>query len=59
VNRENITNTTEAEMIGEAVFARITDLKYYDKIGTIYREMLVISADEFMFSSAPVSLFVC
>jgi len=55
VNRENITNTTEAEMIGEAVFARITDLKYYDKIGTIYREMLVISADEFMFSSALVS----
>ena len=30
-----INNSAEVEMIGEAVFARITDLKYIEKIGMV------------------------
>ena len=31
LSRQN--DSTEVEMIGEAVFARLTDLKYIEKIG--------------------------
>jgi len=39
---KRINTSAEAEMIGEAVFARITDLKFIERMGKRPRPMLLI-----------------